>query len=188
MFSFVAQPLAVTLRGWTFRTLRFSVSSDTAIWPRQFCISPLAAGRGHPLIWFILLVTLCALSTAKIVTFPDQLPLYLWPFGNGAMCCIIMAGVVASSIFLKPDGRLPPNKAIRLALGFSIITLIAGRVLDSARHFEDSRNANLVALQHRRQRSSLHAALLDMRLEALAALGGDRSSCGIEHSFDLSLA
>jgi hypothetical protein len=82
-----------------------------------------------PLIWFILLVTLCALSTAKIVTFPDQLPLYLWPFGNGAMCCIIMAGVVASSIFLNRDGRLPPNKAIRFALGFSIVTLIAGLIL-----------------------------------------------------------
>jgi heparan-alpha-glucosaminide N-acetyltransferase len=82
-----------------------------------------------PPIWFILLVTLCALSTAKIVTFPDQLPLYLWPFGNGAMCCIIMAGVVASSIFLNRDGRLPPNKAIRFALGFSIVTLIAGLIL-----------------------------------------------------------
>jgi predicted acyltransferase len=82
-----------------------------------------------PPIWFILLVSLCALSTAKIVTFPDQVPLYLWPFGNGAMCCIIMAGVVTSQIFLRPDGRVAPNRAIPLAVGFSIATLIAGRVL-----------------------------------------------------------
>ena len=82
-----------------------------------------------PAVWFTLLVSLCALSTAKIVNFPDGLPLYLWPFGNGAMCCIIMAGVVASSIFLKSDGRRPPNKAILLAVGFSIITLLAGRLL-----------------------------------------------------------
>jgi heparan-alpha-glucosaminide N-acetyltransferase len=82
-----------------------------------------------PPIWFILLVSLCALSTAKIVTFPDQVPLYLWPFGNGAMCCIIMAGVVTSQIFLRPDGRVAPNRAIPLAVGFSIVTLIAGRVL-----------------------------------------------------------
>ena len=82
-----------------------------------------------PAVWFILLVSLCALSTAKIVTFPDRLPLYLWPFGNGAMCCIIMAGVVASTIVLRSDGRLLPNKAIPLAVGFSVVTLLAGRVL-----------------------------------------------------------
>jgi heparan-alpha-glucosaminide N-acetyltransferase len=82
-----------------------------------------------PAVWFILLVSLCALSTAKIVTFPDQAPLYLWPFGNGAMCCIIMAGMVTSTTVLKPDGRRHPNKAIFLALGFSVITLLAGRVL-----------------------------------------------------------
>jgi predicted acyltransferase len=82
-----------------------------------------------PPIWFILLVTLCALSTAKIVTFPDQVPLYLWPFGNGAMCCIIMAGVVTSRMFQRPDGRVAPNRAIALAVGFGLATLIAGRVL-----------------------------------------------------------
>ncbi len=82
-----------------------------------------------PALWFILLVTLCALSTATIVTFPDHVPLYLWPFGNGAICCIMMAGVVTSLIFLRPDGRVAPNRAILVAVGFSILTLIAGRVL-----------------------------------------------------------
>lgn len=65
-----------------------------------------------PAVWFTLLFSFCALSTAKLVTFPDRLPLYLWPFGNGAMCCIIMAGVITSLIFLRPDGPLLPNKAI----------------------------------------------------------------------------
>ena len=80
-------------------------------------------------IWFILLVTLCAISTAKIVTFPDQIPLYLWPFGNGAMCCIIMAGVITSQIFVRPEGRVAPSLAIPFAAGFSIVALIAGRVM-----------------------------------------------------------
>jgi heparan-alpha-glucosaminide N-acetyltransferase len=80
-----------------------------------------------PTVWFTLLVTLCALSTAKIVIFPDRLPLYLWPFGNGAMCCIIMAGVVTSRIFMRPDGRVAPNRTIPLAVGFGIVTLVAGR-------------------------------------------------------------
>jgi heparan-alpha-glucosaminide N-acetyltransferase len=82
-----------------------------------------------PAVWFTLLVSLCAISTARIVTFPDQLPLYLWPFGNGAMCCIIMAGAITSGIFLRPDGRAAPNRAIPMAVGFSIITLLAGRAL-----------------------------------------------------------
>jgi hypothetical protein len=82
-----------------------------------------------PPIWFILLVSLCAFSTAKILTFPDRLPLYLWPFGNGAMCCIIMAGVVTSSMFLKSGDRVAPGQAIPLAVGFAVVTLIAGRIL-----------------------------------------------------------
>ena len=82
-----------------------------------------------PPIWFVLLVLLCALSSARIVTFPVRLPLYLWPYGNGAMCCIIMAGVFSSSIFLGPDGRRAPNKSIPLAVGFGVVTLAAGRAL-----------------------------------------------------------
>ena len=82
-----------------------------------------------PSLWFILLVTLCALSTAKIVAFPDHVPLYLWPFGNGAICCIMMAGVVTSLIFLRRDGRVTPSRAILVALSFSIVMLIAGFVL-----------------------------------------------------------
>lgn len=82
-----------------------------------------------PVVWFTVLVSFCALSTAKIFSLTDGLPLYLWPFGNGAMCCIIMAGVVTSSIFMRPAGRPLPNRAIPLAVGFSIVTFIAGRAL-----------------------------------------------------------
>lgn len=82
-----------------------------------------------PPIWFILLVSLCAFSTAKILTFPDQVPLYLWPFGNGAMCCIIMAGVVTSSMFLKSGDHVASGRAIPVAVGFALVTLIAGRAL-----------------------------------------------------------
>jgi len=90
---------------------------------------PTRRWRWAPSVWFILLVTLCAFSTAKIVTLPDQVPLYLWPFGNGAMCCIIMAGVVTSWIFLQPGRQAAPNRAILAAVCFGIVTLIAGRAL-----------------------------------------------------------
>ena len=82
-----------------------------------------------PPIWFAMLVTLCALSTAKIITFPEQFPLYVWPFGNGSTCCIIMAGVVTSAIFLRPDGRLAAKRSMAIALGFGLLMLVAGRAL-----------------------------------------------------------
>ena len=84
--------------------------------------------RWAPFVWFTLLVSLCALSTAKIVSFPNRLPLYLWPFGNGAMCCMIMAGVITSVIFLSPDGRRAPGRSVPIAIGFGFLMLIAGRV------------------------------------------------------------
>jgi heparan-alpha-glucosaminide N-acetyltransferase len=80
--------------------------------------------------WFVLLLALCVCSTAKLVPLPDHLPLYIWPFGNGAMACIVMAGVVTSQIFLGPDlgpiRRPLPRRAMSVAAGLAIVMLIAG--------------------------------------------------------------
>jgi predicted acyltransferase len=80
-------------------------------------------------VWFILLVSLCVLSTAKILTFPDRVPLYFWPFGNGAMACIIMAGVITSSIVIDDNSRRTLRRAIAIALCFGLVMLAAGRAL-----------------------------------------------------------
>jgi hypothetical protein len=82
-----------------------------------------------PALWFLLLVTLCASSTARLVAFPDHLPLYFWPFGNGALACIMMAGVVASILFLGTGRRPPPQFSIGMASGFALLTLLAGVAL-----------------------------------------------------------
>src|SRR6185437_10067874 len=58
-----------------------------------------------------------------------HLPLYVWPFSNGAMCCLILAGVVTTTIFLNPGKRLTARHATYLALGFSAVALAAGRIL-----------------------------------------------------------
>jgi predicted acyltransferase len=79
-----------------------------------------------PAIWFVLLVALCALATGKVISFPNRLPLYIWPFGNGAMACIIMAGVVTSSIFLGPRARTNPGRAMATAAGVGLLILAAG--------------------------------------------------------------
>lgn len=79
-----------------------------------------------PALWFVLLVALCALSTARLVEFPDRVPLYFWPFGNGAMPCIMMAGVVTSILFLGNGKRPSPRFSVVIAAVFALLTLVAG--------------------------------------------------------------
>jgi heparan-alpha-glucosaminide N-acetyltransferase len=80
--------------------------------------------------WFVLLTLLCIGTAAKIIPVLGGLPLYVWPFSNGAMACIIMAGVVTSQIYLgvnpAMDERPAPKSAMTAALAFSAITLAAG--------------------------------------------------------------
>lgn len=80
-------------------------------------------------VWFALLVALCVFSTAKVLLFPEELPLYLWPFGNGAMACMVMAGVVTSTIYLGIDRRSSPRRAMIVAVGLALLMLAAGWLL-----------------------------------------------------------
>lgn len=82
-----------------------------------------------PALWFALLVSLCAFSTAGWVQFPGRLPLYVWPFGIGAMGCIIIAGVVTSSIYFSPSRRRTLQQSIYLAAGFCLLTFSVGWLL-----------------------------------------------------------
>jgi heparan-alpha-glucosaminide N-acetyltransferase len=87
--------------------------------------------RWAPLVWFIAMTALCAASTAKWISFPGHIPLYLWPFGNGAMASIALAGVVTSSIFVESSGLRSTTlrqKSIA-AISFGSITLLGGWLL-----------------------------------------------------------
>lgn len=80
-------------------------------------------------VWFILLVCLCAVSTAGMLEFPMSLSLSLWPWGNGAMCCIIMAGILTSTIISKINPRFSQSQAIAATALFGLAALVAGRML-----------------------------------------------------------
>jgi len=82
-----------------------------------------------PTVWFVLLLSLCVFSTAKVLVFPNHFPLYFWPFGNGAMACIIMAGVISSSIFLDAGPKRDPRRAIAVAACFALSVIVAGWLL-----------------------------------------------------------
>jgi heparan-alpha-glucosaminide N-acetyltransferase len=89
--------------------------------------------RWAPLVWFIAMTVLCIAMTAKWIVLPHGLPLYLWPFGNGAMASIALAGVVTSGIFVDNHGsrwKTPRQKSVA-AISFAGVTLLCGWLLTS---------------------------------------------------------
>jgi len=84
-------PEILGLLGWTYLAV-----SILYIATRRWRLAPLA--------WFAAMTILCIASTAKWIPFPHHLPLYIWPWGNGAMASIALAGVVTSSIFVNSHG------------------------------------------------------------------------------------
>jgi heparan-alpha-glucosaminide N-acetyltransferase len=87
--------------------------------------------RWAPLACFVVLAALCIATTGKWIVFPAKLPLYIWPFGNGAMASIAMAGVVTSGIFVGNRGTremMFRRKAV-MAVLFAVIALLSGWLL-----------------------------------------------------------
>lgn len=82
-----------------------------------------------PLGWFVALVALCAVSTQHLLNFPNTLPLYFWPLSNGSWCCMTMAGVVTSAIFLGNHRWQTARQKMLMAVAFAIPVLIAGWLL-----------------------------------------------------------
>jgi predicted acyltransferase len=79
-----------------------------------------------PSFWFVAMLGLCIASTAKVMNWPGKLPIYFWPFSNGAMVCLVMAGAVTSQIFLGNGKRPAPARAMAIASGFAVLALAAG--------------------------------------------------------------
>jgi predicted acyltransferase len=85
--------------------------------------------RGAPAAWFVLLASLSTLSTARVITIFDHLPLYIWPFGDGSLVAIVMAGVLTSSIYLGAGKKIAFNRAMTIAISFGMLALAAGTAL-----------------------------------------------------------
>jgi heparan-alpha-glucosaminide N-acetyltransferase len=82
-----------------------------------------------PPVWLALLITLCVLSASKTIAFPQYLPLYVWPFGNGAMSSVIMAGVIVGSLFAGCQSKRELAWTVTIAICFGLLMLAAGWVL-----------------------------------------------------------
>jgi predicted acyltransferase len=82
-----------------------------------------------PFAWFIVLVAFSGLSAAKWIVFERDLPHYVWPFGDGTMAFITMAGVVTSAIFIGEQRWQTLRNKLLMGSSFGIATVIAGYFL-----------------------------------------------------------
>ena len=90
---------------------------------------PTRRWRWAPAVWFVALVTFCALFTAHLIEFPRHVRWYIWPFTNGALACMMMAGVATSTIFLGRDQWPSLRQKLLGATAFATLCLIAARLL-----------------------------------------------------------
>jgi heparan-alpha-glucosaminide N-acetyltransferase len=89
---------------------------------------PTRRWRIAPVLWLIALVAYNIASVARWLPFA-HVPMYIWPFGNGAMPTLVMAGIVTSSIFLGDHRWTTPWQKIQLALLMSLLCFIVGWLL-----------------------------------------------------------
>lgn len=89
---------------------------------------PTRRWRFAPLAWLIVLAAYNAACCAHWLH-PNRVPIYFWPFDNGAMASLVMAGIVTSLIFLD-DGRIArPARKMLLGLLMAVLAFIVGWLL-----------------------------------------------------------
>jgi heparan-alpha-glucosaminide N-acetyltransferase len=81
-----------------------------------------------PIAWLVALVAFNAACIAGWLPF-THVSMYLWPFGNGAMPSLVIAGIVTSLIFLGDHRWKSSWQKIQLALLMSVLCFVAGWLL-----------------------------------------------------------
>jgi heparan-alpha-glucosaminide N-acetyltransferase len=89
---------------------------------------PTRRWRWAPIAWFVLLVAFNAGCVAKWLPF-ERVSMYIWPFSNGAMPSLVMAGVVTSLIFVGEHRWKTPWQKIQLSLLMAVVCFIVGWLL-----------------------------------------------------------
>ena len=78
---------------------------------------------------FIVLVGINVASKAGLIDFIRDIPSILWPFRNGSLASITMAGLLLSQIFIKSDIAQGLNKKFLYGLFYALILFSAGWLL-----------------------------------------------------------
>jgi heparan-alpha-glucosaminide N-acetyltransferase len=92
---------------------------------------PARKSKWAPLLFVVLLTAMNVLGKLGWLGLLRHLPLYAWPFGTGALASIVMAGIVASIIFLDPAFAPSFREKAWWALGYAAVLFTAGWLLTS---------------------------------------------------------
>ncbi len=90
---------------------------------------PFRKYRWTPAISLVLLCALTVFSKMGLGPYLRHLPAILWPFANGALASITMAGLVASQIFLDQAFAATFRKKALWALIYSVILILTAWLL-----------------------------------------------------------
>ena len=86
---------------------------------------PLRRWRLAPIACLVAMVLFNAACIANWIP-ASRWSMYLWPFGNGAMVSLVMAGVVTSLIFVEEHRWTRPWQKIQLGLLMALVCLFVG--------------------------------------------------------------
>ncbi|MGB6132868.1 MAG: DUF5009 domain-containing protein [Acidobacteriaceae bacterium] len=86
---------------------------------------PTRRWRLAPVAWLVILVAYNAACCAHWIPL-DHVTLYEWPFGNGAMASLVMAGIVTSLIFLDGERATTPARKMALGTAMGVVCFAAG--------------------------------------------------------------
>ena len=90
---------------------------------------PLRKKRWAPVVLLIALCTLNVLMKMNWLGALRDLPDYVWPFETGALASIVMAGIVASTIFLDMTFARTFREKAAWSLGYAAVLFAAGWLL-----------------------------------------------------------
>jgi len=88
---------------------------------------PLRRWMWTPVACFALMLVYNIACCAKWITV--KLPMYIWPWDNGAMALIVFGGMVVSVIFLGEHRWSSVRQKLGIAVGFAVLTLVLGLLL-----------------------------------------------------------
>ena len=82
-----------------------------------------------PLAWFAALIAFSAICAAKWIVFERTASLLIFPFGDGTMAMVVMAGIVTSTIFLGNQPWQSLRNKLFAGISFGLACLVLGRLL-----------------------------------------------------------
>ncbi len=85
--------------------------------------------RWAPAVLFVGMMALNVGSAAGWLRFPQKLPYYVWPLGNGSFAAIVLAGVVTSLIFVGSHRSWTLRRKITLGMSFGVVSIFTGWML-----------------------------------------------------------